>query len=317
MTLISQPNTFHGLPVVDFEVGMDVTGIDPSAVAWRVGAADPDNEWGETNSRWLDQRWRALIAQPWAGDIAALMIGTWDAAEDEPAPIAALVTAADRLTRLTGIYIGDVDEFANDISWIDLTDLAEIPRAYPHLRRLWAGGVEPHFEQGTYPALEDLSLRSASIPGSTVRAIGESSLPALTHLELWLGVLDRLPGDPTVDDLAPIFAGTRLPALTTLALYNSEIADQIATALAGAPIVAQLSTLDLSMGTLTDTGAAALLAGQPLTHLTKLDLQYHYLSDDMMRRLRDELEPHGVDIDLSEAQGDENDPEERYVAMSL
>ena len=82
-----------------------------------------------------------------------------------------------------------------------------------------------------------------------------------------------------MEDLAPILAGARLPALKHLGLRDAEIADEVAAALAGAPVVARLETLDLSLGTLSDAGAAALLAGQPLTHLRKLDLHHHFLSD--------------------------------------
>ncbi len=306
--------TFHDLPVVEFEVGMDITGIDPSAVAWRIDAHDPKYDDYEIDRDSFDRRLDELVAAPWAGDITALIVGDWGVGEGDIAPIDELVAAADRLTRLTGLYLGDIDRGQSEISWIELDYVCAIPRAYPQLRQLWVRGERPDFEHGTYPVLEDLRLESAGIPSSTVRAAGESSFPALTHLELWLGV-NRRGGNATVDDLAPILAGTRLPALTTLGLRNSEIADQIAAALAGAPIVAQLSTLDLSMGMLSDTGAAALLAGQPLTHLTRLNLSHHYLSEDMMRRVRDELEPHGVDVDLSWARDPGIDPEDRYVAV--
>lgn len=70
--------------------------------------------------------------------------------------------------------------------------------------------------------------------------------------------------------------------------------------MAGAPVVAQLDGLSLAMGTLTDEGATALLEGQPLTHLSTLDLHHHFLTDAMVERLRTELEPAGVTVDLSE-----------------
>jgi hypothetical protein len=54
------------------------------------------------------------------------------------------------------------------------------------------------------------------------------------------------------------------------------------------------------MGVLTDAGAEALLSGQPLTHLKQLDLHHHFLTDAMVQRLREDLEPAGVELDLSE-----------------
>ncbi|GAA5010331.1 hypothetical protein GCM10025734_54070 [Kitasatospora paranensis] len=145
-----------------------------------------------------------------------------------------------------------------------------------------------------------------------VRALGESDLPALTDLDVWLGV-DEYGGDHTLDDLAPLLTGARLPALRRLGLQNSEYQDDIAAAVARAPVVARLEHLALGMGVLTDEGAAALLEGQPLTHLASLDLHHHYLSDGMQQRLTEALP--GVDVDLSEAD-DPEDEEDRYVAVS-
>jgi hypothetical protein len=67
---------------------------------------------------------------------------------------------------------------------------------------------------------------------------------------------------------------------------------------------------------LSDAGAAALLAGQPLTHLRRLDLHHHFLTDQMQARLRDELEPAGVELDLSDAQRATVDIDDRYIAVS-
>ena len=131
---------------------------------------------------------------------------------------------------------------------------------------------------------------------------------------MWLGV-EEYGGDATVADLAPLLSGGRFPALRHLGLQNSEIQDEIAAAVASAPVVAQLDSLALSMGALTDEGAAALLDGQPLTHLKRLDLHHHYLSDAMMRRVCDALEPSGVAVDVSEQEKAE-EKEGRYVAAS-
>ena len=82
---------------------------------------------------------------------------------------------------------------------------------------------------------------------------------------------------------------------------------------------ARLEVLDLSMGTLGDDGAAALLGGQPLTHLRKLDLHHNYLSEPLLRRLRETLGSAGVELDLDrdDADWDEDDDGtvHRYVAV--
>lgn len=95
--------------------------------------------------------------------------------------------------------------------------------------------------------------------------------------------------------------------------------DAVAAAVASAPVVARLETLDLSMGVLTDEGAAALLGGQPLTHLKKLDLHHHYIGEPLLERLRRTLEPAGVELDLDRGDAEEDQDGDgtvwRYVAV--
>jgi hypothetical protein len=90
----------------------------------------------------------------------------------------------------------------------------------------------------------------------------------------------------------------------------------IAAALAHAPIVARLATLDLSLGALGDEGGAALLAGQPLNHLERLDLHHHFLSAAMAERLREALPD--VELDLADQceQTTWGGQPHRYIAVS-
>ena len=118
-----------------------------------------------------------------------------------------------------------------------------------------------------------------------VRAVAGSEFPELTDLELYLGTSEYF-GGSEVADLAGILEGTAFPKLRYLGLRNAENSDEIAAAVAHAPVVARLEVLDLSLGSLGDEGAAALLAGQPLTHLKKLDLHHHFISEPMQDRLR-------------------------------
>ena len=87
---------------------------------------------------------------------------------------------------------------------------------------------------------------------------------------------------------------------------------------ASAPVLDQLESLSLSMGTLTDTGAEALLGGQPLTHLRQLDLGHHFLSEAVADRVRAAFASAGTDVDLSDAQTPHRrrDEEWRFVAVS-
>jgi hypothetical protein len=202
-----------------------------------------------------------------------------------------------------------------EISWINHTDITPLLEAYPRLETLTVRGSEGlSFKPLRLPHLRSLTFESGGLPADVVTAVGECDLPALTKLELWLGT-DNYGGDATVDDLTQILTGSRLPSLTSLGLRDSEIADQVAAALASAPVVARLEELDLSLGILSDVGAAALLAGQPLTHLRKLDLHHHFLTEPVMQRLRDELSAAGVEVDLSDG-GDPSDEDDRFIAVS-
>ncbi len=81
---------------------------------------------------------------------------------------------------------------------------------------------------------------------------------------------------------------------------------------AGGSVLDTIKVLDLSMGTLSDDGAKALLANPKIRALEKLDLHYHYMSDEMMEALR----ALPIQVDVSDQQDFEEDPEDRYVAVS-
>lgn len=307
MTVNQHATTFAGLPVRKFKVSMDVPE-DPAGTAWRLATnyeGGPDK---------FNRRLDALLAAPWAGDVRALVIGEWGESYDTTAPIDRLAEAAGTLTNLTALFLGDMTSEENEISWIKQDDVAPLLQAYPRLEILRVRGSDGlELTPLRHEALRELAFESGGLPAETVHAVSECDLPALRHLELWLGT-DDYGGDATVEDLAVILAGSRWPELTYLGLRDAEIVDMVAAALSGAPVVSRLSTLDLSLGVLSDVGAAALLAGQPLTHLRKLDLHHHFLSEEMMARLREELEPAGVELDLDEAQ--EGDIDDRFIAVS-
>jgi hypothetical protein len=307
MTINQHLSTFAGRPVRKFKVNMDAP-TDPAGVAWRLTTnydGGPDK---------FNRRFDALVGAPWAGQVRALVLGEWGESYDTTAPIERLVAAAASMPNLMALFIGDMTSEENEVSWIKQADVAPLLRAYPGLQILRVRGADGlELSQVRHESLRELAFETGGLPAHIVAAVGECELPALRHLELWLGT-DDYGGDADVDDLAVILSGSRWPQLEYLGLRDAEIVDLIAGALSGAPVVGRLSTLDLSLGILSDVGAAALLAGQPLTHLRKLDLHHHFLSEEMMARLREELEPAGVEVDLSDAQ--EGDIDDRFIAVS-
>ncbi|MCU1642051.1 MAG: putative cytoplasmic protein [Nocardia sp.] len=316
MAISDHLQEFHGLPVFEFpDIARKVTLPPPETVAWRI-AIEP---YGDSAETWPEAFARFLETVD-STQVRALVIGSWGESDEDSAPIiAALIEAKDRLRALRGIFLGDITYEENEISWIHQSDVSPLLASFPELEEFGVrGGEQLAFPALTHTALRNLSVQAGGLGAEVVQGVGASELPALETLDIWLGV-SWYGGTATVADLEPILSGAKFPRLTHLALRNSEIQDEIAAAVAGAPVVARLTTLDLSMGTLGNEGAEALLAGQPLTHLRKLDLHHHFIGPEMQKRLIAALEPAGVVLDLSDAEVEDEaeDPEDRrYTAVS-
>jgi hypothetical protein len=316
--IVNHLDSFAGKPVADFvhEHDGDSAGDhypaaaevvpEESLAAWRVGSWFDGPEFPDVFAEFLDK--------VDTSEVTHLVMGYWGADYDAGAadPVKVLVEAADRLPALRALFLGDIIAEESEISWINQADITPLFETFPGLEHLEVrGGQGLALDPVTAPALRTLRFETGGLPAGVVRAVGASDLPVLERLDLWLGVGDY-GGDSTVADLEGILGGARLPSLTHLGLEDSEIQDEIAAAVAGAPIVARLKSLSLAMGTLSDQGAEALLSGQPLTHLDRLDLHHHYLSDPMMERIRAALPD--VPVDLEDRQKPEEDW--RYVEVS-
>ncbi|MFF2650177.1 STM4015 family protein [Streptomyces sp. NPDC058045] len=289
----------HGLPAFTFPEP-DVRQELPAAgtVAWRLGV-DP---YGDNHEETFEALWDRFAAAVDLGEVRALIIGPWgEVYEHDSGMVVQLLTDhRDRLTGLRGLFLGDLEMEEAEISWIEQSDITPLLEAFPLLVEFGVrGGTKLSFSGGRLEHLRRLVIESGGLPGEVVRAVAASEFPALEHLELWFGQEDY-GATAEVGDLEPILTPGHHPALRHLGLRNSEFQDGIAAAVAASPVVDQLHTLDLSLGMLTDEGANALLAGRPLTHLKKLDLRHHYLTDEVVKRVRRALEPAGVQVDLSE-----------------
>ncbi|MEL5953690.1 STM4015 family protein [Streptomyces sp. CLV115] len=322
MTDIEHPDTFHGLPVHTLPGpgrASEEALPDTGSVAWRLESAwQGDLTFGTLWQHFVDTvdttRVRALLIGPW-----------WQEEYESFAPVLDLLVAhADRFPALRALFLADVVSEECELSWLEMCDITPVVEAFGELEELAVrGGGEQRDDRPSlglrpvrHKSLRSLRFESGGLPSGLVRAIGACELPALERLELWLGVTEY-GGDTTVADLAPLLSGATFPALRHLGLQNSEIQDEIAAAVASAPVVARLESLSLSMGTLGDEGAEALLSGQPLTHLTSLDLHHHYMSDPLVDRLRQLLGPDRVNGEADEVEyWDPEEDDDRYVAVS-
>ncbi|WP_433370148.1 STM4015 family protein [Actinoplanes sp. CA-142083] len=306
MTINSNLTTFAGLPIVAWN-DEDNAPDDPGAVAWRLEVEDFDADAAE-----IERAFEELLKRVGDGGPVALVVGEWGGAYEREFPIDLLVRNASRLSRLRALFVAELTYEQCEISWLKLGDITPLLEAFPRLERLWVRGADGlALTPVRHEGLRELVLQSGGLPVEVVRAVAACDFPSLTHLELWLGV-SNYGGDARADDLAPILAGQRLPALTSLGVRNAEIADEVAAAVAAAPVVARLTELDLSMGAMSDAGGEALLTGQPLTHLTSLSLSHHFMTEELAQRLVEELP--GVRVDVSDRQQEEEWG--RYTAVA-
>src|SRR5262249_10086031 len=201
-----------------------------------------------------------------------------------------------------------------EISWIEQSDVSPILAAYPELEHFGVRGAQG-LSLGTlrHGRLKSLVVQSGGLPAELVRDVAAADLPELEPLELWLGE-EQYAGTSTPSHLAPILSGGLFPKLRYLGLRDAERADEIAAAVATAPITERIRALDLSLGTLSDQGAMALLASPAVARLEKLDIHHHFVSKEMVKRLK----ALGIRVDASDPKEPDvyDDEVHRYIAVS-
>jgi hypothetical protein len=312
VTVYEHLESLAGKPVVDWDPAAGIQ--DSEGTIYRVSLDYDDAEKGV---HWADH-FAQLLDDPASARLTGLVVGPWDYySTDTPTSahiVAALVAARDRLPNLTVLFVGDIISEEAEISWIQQSDVTPLLEAYPALEHFQVrGGTGLVLAATRHDRLRALVIESGGLDAQVGSGVLRSELPALEHLEVWLGT-ERYGANTTVADLEPLVAGTLFPSLRYLGLRDSEIANEIAAAIAQAPILERIRVLDLSLGTLDDSGAAALLASPAIRNLEKLDLHHHYCSEAMMAQ----LETLGIEVDTSDRQEPDvwDGEEHRYVAVS-
>jgi uncharacterized protein (TIGR02996 family) len=151
--------------------------------------------------------------------------------------------------------------------------LPEIATSLPELRRLAVRAMRLSVGSLDHPRLERLELALGTTSVRIFERVGLARLPALRALTLLTTVSD--PRERRAA-LGPLLAGENAPRLEALAFALEPGLDlAVVEQLCASPLVARLSTLDLSLGSL-DAGARDLLErerrGGRLAHLTTLSL---------------------------------------------
>ncbi|MEH2074021.1 MAG: STM4015 family protein [Nostoc sp.] len=270
---------FANKKVEDFDPAIGI--IDPNGIAYAVRCEY------EEDVEVFREKLNILTQHPSASKIEALVIGMWDEDGDYNSGVVvnALVQAKDKLKNLKAIFIGDIEFSEWMISIIDQSDISPLLNAYPQLEIIQIrGGSNLQFSQLQHKNLKAIIIETGGLARQTIAQICALELPALQHLELWLGSR-RYGGNSSIDDLMPIISGESFPTLSYLGLRNSEYSDDIARALVNMPTIKFLNILDLAMVTLSDEGAEALLNCSHVNKLDILNVIDNFLSAAMIERL--------------------------------
>jgi len=309
MTISDNISTFHGFDVVDFE--SDEPPADPTRTAVRL-RLEYDGEFEE-----FADLWAKFMSSPGVEETQALVIGNWanpdESGTSSEQAVALIVSDAERLPKLRALFFGDITSEENEISWIQQSDVSAFWGAFLNLEVFGVrGGNGLQLGAIRHAKLKSLTVEAGGLPRAVVREIGEADLPQLEHLEIWLGT-ENYGGDSGPADLAPILGGSRFPKLVSLALRDCEWADQLAAAVARAPILDRIKQLDLSLGTLGDAGVDALVASPAVRRLQHIDIHHHYVSEAGVAKLK----ALGISVNADDRQeADRRDGDFRYVAVS-
>ena len=296
--------TFAGKKVADYDPEKKPTAGGKTIYRFR-------SDWEE------DQQEENLIhflESDAAAETTGIVLGHWggeEAYEATPtALIEALVKHKARLPKLNALFVGDIVQEENEISWIGQTDVSPLLKAFPGLELLRTrGGMNLSIAKADHKKLRALAIETGGLDVSVIRSICTGKLPELEHLELWLGT-DDYGGTSSVKDLQQILSGKLFPKLKYLGLRNCDYADDIAGVIVNSPIIERIETLDLSLGTLTDTGGEALLGLPTGGSLKKVNLHHHFMTAAVSKKLK----ALKLTVDVS-GQNEMEDDEWRFVAV--
>lgn len=248
-------------------------------------------------------------------EIKQITIGAWGESFDQNAQelVDAIVQHKEQFQHVEYLFFGDMEAEECEISWIQQCDYGKLLEVLPKLKTFIVKGSQG-LSLGNnlrHQGLEEIQIICGGLPGEVVTQLKNAELPNLKKLVLFLGVEDY--GlDCGVKDLAELAQKSRFPQLRELGFVNSEEQDGIVEMLLNSDILPQLETMDISCGCLTDKGGQMLLDGKDkIAHLKKIDASYHYLSKEMVKKLK--ALPCGINVSDPQNEDDEElDPDDMY-----
>lgn len=251
------------------------------------GLSYEDTEEGKNNQDLID----AILNYEKLPSLKHLTITMWEEPYAEPDPcqqiIDQLIANSDRLSALESLRVGEMSSEDCEISWILQGNYSKLWQAFPNIKAITIqGGSGLVLGEIASDALESIEIITGGLPKSVLQSIAQAKTPNLKKLNLYIGV-EEYGFDGNMADIKSLIEQSDFPKLEYLGLCNSELQDSIAELLLTCKYAATVKTLDLSKGTLSDKGAQIILdhAGN-LKNLEFLDLSYHYMGEEMQKKLQ-------------------------------
>lgn len=239
-----------------------------------------------------------MLADSELPDLEELIIGCWGyEGEDCQEIIDGIVENADKFSHITKLFVGDMTYEECEVSWIEQGNYSKLWAAMPQLTELTIkGSTNLTLGDIEHENLRSLTIICGGLGKNVIEEIQKAKLPNLNKLLLYIGI-ENYGFDGDAKTIENLLKESDFPNLTYLGITDSEIQDELTQVVLDSKYMSQIKTLDLSNGTLTDKGGALLLEKIPqYPNIKKVDLHFHYLSDKMMKKLK-ELP---IVIDLSE-----------------
>lgn len=256
-----------------------------------------------------------ILADEELPQIEELIIGCWGEAWDEScqAVLDGMIENKEKFAHIKRLFVGDMDYEDCEVSWIIQGNYSKLWEALPNLKELTIkGSTDLELGEISHENLESLEIICGGLPTEIIEQITKANLPNLKKLNLYLGS-DEYGFDGDEETIKKLLADSNFPKLEYLGINDSEMQDEVTEVVLASKYVSQISTLDLSNGTLSDKGGQMLLEILPkYPNIKTVDLHFHYLSDEMMEKL--EKLPISVNLD-EQNEADEDDGDVYRYAM--
>jgi uncharacterized protein (TIGR02996 family) len=235
----------------------------------------------------LERLLKALLEHPSSSFLEELVLGaeSFEGECNYQKPIDVLVKLA-RPQTLRSLFIADFTSEECEVSWSRLGNAGKLYAAFPGLRKLTFHAGSMNLGKIDLPELREFHVRTGGLSRKSIKDLCAASWPRLETLEIWFGN-QNYGAEGTLKDIAPLLAGANLPRVKHLGLMNAEFTDEICAALPGSKILAQLESLDLTMGCMTAAGVDAILAAKgSFAHLKRLDVSNNAVAGNADKKLK-------------------------------